>query len=804
MRPSALPRLAVWALCLAALATLTAQRLELSYDLGLFLPAPQTPAQTLLVERLGEAPGSRFVLLAVPDEPARLRALIDELEGAPAIARVLSDLQAPADKPPEPLFTYRYLLSDTDWTVSGLQAALEQRLAELGLGTDQAFEELVAADPTLSSLDLVGRLTPGSGQAWLTQDGRRVLIAETRAPTFALDAQAAAIGQVKSAIEAHYGTGAAVTLSGAGVFGVALRDTIEAEARGRTLLASGALIAVLLLMYRSVRVLLLAALPLLTGVLTGAAAVSLAFDAVHGITLAFGFTLLGVAIDYPLHYLSRARLEAPQRALRATWPTLRLSALSTMLAYAALMVGGAEGMAQLGLFSAAGVAGALLTTRFLLPWLSPDGHGAGTPGKSEGTGAAEANAAGPGGVSLTGQKHDRTRLRFSVIAVLLAGGLALTWLGGAQPWWSSNLAALSPVPAERLAEERALRQATGAPSIRYLVTSPGTDLDSALRVSENSAEALKIAVARGLIEGFSDPGALLPSSERQLKRQAAIPDAATLAARLTRAAEGTPLAPAAFQPFLDAAENSRQLEPLRAADYANSALEPVLAAQIHQGARPADTAPKDRMVESRGQDTTDVADVAGMAGMADKQGSWSTLTTLRGITDPVALEALLADLAPDARLLDLRAASESLVTDYRKRLLGVLGAVTLLLAVLLTWRLRPVRAAWTVLLVGSAVAFSAAALRWLSGPLDLYQLTGLLLVAGIGLDYALFLGKGDRRAAGHAVFACMASTVAAFGVLAASLIPALNSLGSTVALGSAVCFTAAWLGSRDAGRGGGS
>jgi predicted exporter len=159
------------------------------------------------------------------------------------------------------------------------------------------------------------------------------------------------------------------------------------------------------------------------------------------------------------------------------------------------------------------------------------------------------------------------------------------------------------------------------------------------------------------------------------------------------------------------------------------------------------------------------------------------------------LRNLLGERLPAARLVDLRSASDALVTDYRQRTLTVLGGVVVVIAVLLILRVRPARAAWSLGVVLACVFCAAALLRWAVGPLDLYHLTGLLLVAGIGLDYGLFLGKPDRRGSLHAVSVCAASTVAAFAILAASGIPALRSLGSAVALGSALCFLTSWWGS---------
>ena len=48
-------------------------------------------------------------------------------------------------------------------------------------------------------------------------------------------------------------------------------------------------------------------LPVATGVLAGIAAVSLGFGQVHGMTLGFGTTLIGEAVDYAIYYLIQAR-----------------------------------------------------------------------------------------------------------------------------------------------------------------------------------------------------------------------------------------------------------------------------------------------------------------------------------------------------------------------------------------------------------------------------------------------------------------------------------------------------------------
>ena len=90
------------------------------------------------------------------------------------------------------------------------------------------------------------------------------------------------------------------------------------------------------------------------------------------------------------------------------------------------------------------------------------------------------------------------------------------------------------------------------------------------------------------------------------------------------------------------------------------------------------------------------------------------------------------------------------------------------------------------------------------GSLTVIHMVALLLVLGLGLDYALFLSRAEpaaeRRATDRGVLACAASTTIAFAILAASSIPVLKFLGLTVASGSLVSFLVAYGGSRLVGR----
>ena len=132
------------------------------------------------------------------------------------------------------------------------------------------------------------------------------------------------------------------------------------------------MIVLLLIAYRSVAVVFLGTLPHRERGVAGLAAVSAMFGTVHGITLAFGFTLIGVAQDYPMHLFSHQQPgKRRSKRARSVWPTLATGVVSTCIAYLAFLYSGVAGLAQLACFTIAGLAVAGLTTRFLLPPLMP-------------------------------------------------------------------------------------------------------------------------------------------------------------------------------------------------------------------------------------------------------------------------------------------------------------------------------------------------------------------------------------------------------------------------------------------------
>ncbi len=727
-------------------------RLQLSFDLSAFFPRQTTLAHEVLIEQVRNGPASRLLVVGISAgetgnaaEAARL--LQQELARDPGFVSVLNgEFDEQAADVPFPVSDYFLLMDDLDFSAEGLRGAIQERLRDLSFGGGSELLALVSRDPYLATLDVLESLAPAelSGDPWIAADGSAVLLAETTAASIDIAAQAGAVDAVKTAFGALPGSEAlTLDVTGVGAFSVELQETIRAEATLRSVLASIALLFVLYVVFRNVRMLFISALPLLTGFLAGLTTVAVLFDTVHGITLAFGFTLLGVAIDYPLHLFSHARHGSGVSAMRRIWPTMRLGAASTVVAYLALVFSNSTGLAQLGVFTAVGVITASLATRTWLPHLLPD-----NPEPP----AEAAQASTP-------------RLSLPVAAGAMVLGIAIAWPSFKTGLWDDNLSSLSPVAEDRLQADQLLRSAAVTADLRYQLTFHADSLEQLLRDSEAMDAILAGAVGEGILGGWQSVTQILPSERSLAARQALIPGRDVLAARIAAAVEGTPFRADAFSAFLDAAEAARTAPVLTAAAIEDSPLGSWLNARLLR--------------------------------LDDR---WVALTSLVQV-QPDALARHIAARDAAAEVIDFQKASVDLMRDYRSTALRTILIAALVIVGLLWWvRGRFLQTLWTGLTVTASLLVTVAVIGVVHGSLTVIHMVALLLVLGLGLDYALFLSRSEpldeRRATNIGVLACAASTTVAFTILAASSIPVLKFLGLTVATGSLVSLVIAWGGSR--------
>lgn len=744
----------VWAALLLGLAVLVGSRLQISGDLRLFMPAPQSADQRLLLGSLGEGPGARLLLLALSgSEPETLaahsQALRDALLERPEFARVLNGEQGPEDFD-EALLPYRYLLSptfdDTALDADYLYIELRARLQDLGSPAADLVEPWLPRDPTLELLRLAELWQPQNEPVrafgvWFDDAGAQaLLLLETAAAGFDPQGQQHALQVLRETSAAISGeAGVQLEISGPGAFSVLMRERTQSDAMRLSISASLLLLVLLAFAYRSLRLPLLGALPLATAALAGMAAVAALFGSVHGITLAFGFTLIGVALDYPVHLFSHHRTGRPAlRSMRLIWPTLAAGAVSTCLAYLSFLASGVEGLTQLATFALSGLLAAALATRVLLPALLPEAR------RDFGESAL------PTQLDAWLQRQRVPRTLYAVLAALALAVL----LFSPRALWDDNLANLTPLPKSLLQRDGELRAALGASDVRYLMVLEAESTEALLQRCESLAPALDALVAATALGSFDAPCRYLPSQRTQRARLARLPDSAQLALDLQTAAAGLPFRAGVFAPFLRDVEAARSAAPLTWSEVQPTALGPRLAALLPDDSQPP----------------------AALIGLVD-------------VGDPRALSDFAAMQGDDVHLLDLKGASETLAAAYRERvLLALLAALTIMAVTLLAF----LRSAGRVLRVLLPVLLSAlllsALLHLLGVAFNLFHVVALILASGLGLDYALFFERaggepGERRRTLHGIGLCALSTTLVFGLLATSSIPVLRAIGVTVSLG---------------------
>jgi predicted exporter len=748
--------LAIWLAGLLVCALLIV-RTSFTADLSAFLPRSPSTAQQVLVDQLRDGVVSRLVLVALEGAPADALALLSRdtaswLRGDPLIAAINNGESTGIERDRAYLWNNRYLLSSAvtpaRFTVQGLRDALQNDLRLLQSPGGLFLKRALPSDPTAEILHLTDQLTgEGTGPVsrdgvWFSADGTRaLLLVQTAAPGFDLDAQQRTLDRIRAAFDdaraAGNASSARLLMTGPGVFSVQTRDTIEADVKRSSVLATLMVAGLLFMVYRSPRVLALSLLPAASGTLAGIAAVSLGFGTVHGITLGFGVTLLGETVDYAIYLFTQTLPGTPpDRTLPRIWRTLLLGVMTSVVGFGTMLFSSFSGLAQLGLFSITGLLVALCVTRWVLPTLLPADFATERPARMAPVLTALISAA--------------PALRTPLLAVML---LSLGWLfyqGDAV--WSGDLSSLSPVAQSDQQLDERLRRDLGAPDVGHLLVVNAEDRDGALAAAEKLTGPLEELVRQNALDGYDTPALYLPSQATQRARQAALPDPGILRGDLAQALEGLPFRPDAFEPFLNSVAKARSAPLLDPSSIDGTSLKLKL----------------DSLLVRSGE-------------------TWTAMLPLRGVTNP---QAISERLSQDAVLLDLKGESNLLYRTYRQEalILALLGSVAI--TVLLAVGLRSVRSVTVVVIpLTAAVVITMALLTALGQQLSIFHLVGLLLVVGVGSNYSLLFERPEpsevlRERTVASVTIANLCTVIGFGILSFSSIPVLHGIGMTVAIGA--------------------
>lgn len=757
-------------LAVCALGATAAVRIEVSNDVAAFMPDGHDNERAQIFQALLAGENTRGSVYAVgaPSAAAAVvasRAFAERLRRDPEILRVENGFAASDGEGVARLYRSReaYFLSDAPnadtWSDTRLRTAFRRLTEQLALPTGGLARSLATRDPFMvfqHRVDALAAMRPEGLVArdgvYLTRDERHaVLFVTSRESPFAAAKQAPLLRRIEqafAAVNANQHGRLTLAQSGFARFAVASELAIRNDVTRISILSAVGVILFTLLLFRSVRFLLLTFVPVVVGM---AAAVSVSyavFGAVHGITLAFGCALIGVTEDYPVHLLNHhtfaGKGTTPAQSLKRVWIGLLLGAGTTTVGLLGLGSTTFSAMREIAVFASTGVIGALLATRYLVPPFLP-----------------VAEAAPPQArVALTLERVLAAfRRRPRVVGAVWLVALLVVAVGLPRVRWNDDLSRLNAEHPEWRAEDARVRALVGAPDATRMVVALGRDDNTALRVNDAVAEALQEATVAQEVTSFQSAHSILWSRETQEESAESARRADGFGERFRALASEVGFRDSVFDPFLREL-GSPTTQPLSYEEVRTSPLGTVL----------------QRFRLSLPQ-------------------SIAYVTFLRGVQHSDALNARIASIS-GAVYLDQKEFLRDAYGAFRTRTLQLLalGALGVLLIALVRYRrIRAVVAvcfpAWTA----AATTLGILGLVGVEG--NLMHLLALVLVLSMGIDYGIFMAEHSEESELPStllsVVAATVTTILSFGLLALSTNPALRSLGMATGIGLALCMVLA-------------
>lgn len=758
---------------LALAAVICVLRFEVTTDITHFLPSGTDRRLAHISRAVADSELSRTIVLTIggPDDATAAEAataMAATLRKSRNVAWVHNGVSDDVQRAVYDLYFPRRLgfLSDQPelelprrLSDRGLDEAARELKRQLALPTAPMIRRLAPADPLLAFPALLERLKQAqtgtlemhNGQ-FVTNDGRGVILLGSRNSAFNTTSQRDLQAEIDRAFretnDAH-SSDLDLDQSGAGRFAIASETAIKGDITRISILSTLGVIALFLGLFRSARALGLVLLPLLSGVVGAAAVGLLLFGRLHGLTLAFGSTLIGVCIDYAVHLQCHQALaphaNGPFATLRRIWPALLLGAATTVAGLGGLAWTSLPGIREIALFASTGVLLALGATRLLLPPLLPS--------KPARLGTVLQRLASTLSEALAHLSKKRSTLAVLPIASVIFCIIALPSLR-----WVDDISALQNLDAQLLDEDRRVRTQVSHMESGRFVIALGADDEAALQQNDQVFERLRAAKSQGLIGDFRSLHLLLWSAELQRRNHAQLAASDNLVERAREALGREGFRTAMFEPFGEAIAG----EPPPPLTY-----EALLDSSLADMVRPFRITVGD--------------DVA-------------ILTFLRDVSDPEAIADRLSDL-DDVVYFDQLRFLGGTYRDCRTRTiqLMVVGLIAVFLMVLLRYRRLGLSiAAFAPSLLAAATTLALVTLVT-GAPANLLHLLGLLLVLSMGVDYGVFMVesrqvKEELAATAVGVLVACLSTVFAFGLLALSSNPALRAMGLTTGIGVLLSF----------------
>lgn len=498
----------------------------------------------------------------------------------------------------------------------------------------------------------------------------------------------------------------------------------------------GSIIAIFILLmavFRKISIVALTFIPILVGCTVAFSFSLMLFTQVHLITLAFGAGLIGVAIDYSLHYICASLgTEHQHKVLKNILPSLILGLISSIVAYAAQGMTPFPGLRQMAFFSATGLISAWITVVLILPmfklkkvqWLDS---------------------------SLTPLfnklKQSWPKVSHKPFALLLIVLFMLSLAQLSQLIINDDITNLQTSPESLIANEVKTLNLIEAPSFSQYLVLNAKSPEALLQLEESVHPQLNEMLQAEQLSGYQSIAKQVYSAQKQQHQHQLLQDKVYAPQQLLHEFAVILNVPLIESHARDIFNNSsNQL----------LTIERWLAEPVSQAYRHLWLGEHDELFYS--------------------------LITFSGLT--IEASTRLKVLSRDNVLfVDRLQSISNVLTQYRSQLLGWIIAAYAFILCLLFFKYR--LQAWRVIAAPAlASIFTIALLSAIGTQVTLFNLLALLIVLGIGLDASIFLF--DSKGSAHTWLAVNLSTLTtlfAFGLLGLCLTPVLHYFGITILLG---------------------